>query len=180
MILPLSGHCFALGRHAYGSGVAAPGIGDGPRGRHCSASVGYAKLPGRVRPGPRSCGRHAVGPECRAPAVGGEIRVVDRTTSGAGRPPSCVGSLDARRSTGMLALADDEALLWDAEHHLAAAEWRIICQLEHLEQMRRDGASTAAAEAVLDALRRGRDAWDARRSELLGRVYPAGSLTSAA
>ncbi len=71
----------------------------------------------------------------------------------------------------MLSLTAVEVLLRDAEHHIAAAEWRIVCQLEHLEQVRRDGASTAAAEAVLDALRRGRDAWDARRSELLGREY---------
>ena len=72
----------------------------------------------------------------------------------------------------MLDLAVGEILLRDAECHLAAAEWRIICQLEHLDQMRRKGVSSRSAEAVLDALRHGRDAWEARRSEILGHMCP--------
>ena len=71
-------------------------------------------------------------------------------------------------------------LLWDSEHHLASAEWRIMCQLEHLEQMQLEGASTRAAEAVLEALRCGRDAWAARRSALLDTVNPVAVLSSAA
>lgn len=80
----------------------------------------------------------------------------------------------------MLALTADEVLLREAEHHVAAAEWRIMCQLEHLEQMRHEGARTGLAEAVLDALRRGRDAWDVRRSAILSRMHPAARLSSAA
>lgn len=80
----------------------------------------------------------------------------------------------------MLDLASDAAQLWDAEHHLAVAKWRIVCQLEHLEQVRRDGACTQAAEAVLEALRCGRNAWDARRLEILGRMRPRTTVPSAA
>jgi hypothetical protein len=80
----------------------------------------------------------------------------------------------------MLVLAADEVLLRDAEHHVAAAEWRIICQLEHLGEMRRAGASTRTAEAVLDALGRGRDAWEARRSEILGKRRSGPRLSAAA
>ena len=100
--------------------------------------------------------------------------------SGARQGPNRVDASDACRSTDRLALAAEERLLRDAEHHLAAAEWRIICQLEHLEQMQLEGASTRAAEAVLEALRCGRDAWDARRSELLDTVSPVAALSSAA
>ena len=101
-------------------------------------------------------------------------------TSGAGQWPSRVDASDACRLTDMPSLAAEERLLWDAEHHLAAAEWRIICQLEHLEQMRLEGASIRAAEAVLEALTCGRDAWDARRSDLLDKVHPVAALSSAA
>ena len=83
----------------------------------------------------------------------------------------------------MLAFAPDLALLdllRDAEHHVAAGEWRILCQLEHLEQLQRDGVSTRAAEAVLEALTLGRDAWDARRSAILGRMCPVARLDPAA
>jgi hypothetical protein len=80
----------------------------------------------------------------------------------------------------VLVLAPEEVLLWDAEHNLATAEWRITCQLEHLEQLRREGASTRAAEAVLEALRLGRDAWEARRSEILDSMHPIAGRSSAA
>jgi hypothetical protein len=83
----------------------------------------------------------------------------------------------------MLAFATDLALLdllQDAEHHVAAAEWRITCQLEYLAQLQREGGSTRAAEAVLDALKQGRDAWDARRAEILGRMGSVGRLDRSA
>jgi hypothetical protein len=71
-------------------------------------------------------------------------------------------------------------LLRDAEHHLALTEWRITCQQEHLEDLRCVGASTRAAEAVLEALRFGRDAWERRRRDLLGSLQDYGALSSAA
>ncbi len=80
----------------------------------------------------------------------------------------------------MLGLIAAETLLSDAEYHVAVAEWRIVCQLEHLEQMRREGASTWAAEAVLEALKLGRDAWDGRRSEILSGMGLVARLSSAA
>ena len=80
----------------------------------------------------------------------------------------------------MLDLAAGQILLRDAECHLDAAEWRIICQLEHLEQMKREMAGTQSAEAVLEALRCGRDAWQAHRSEIFGRMRLKDTLPSAA
>jgi hypothetical protein len=80
----------------------------------------------------------------------------------------------------MLDRAASEILLRDAEHHIAAAEWRIFCQLEHLEQVTGEGTSTRSAEAVLTALRCGRDAWEARRLEILGRQRVKVTLPSAA
>ncbi len=131
--------------------------------------------------------RNTLSPSFR-PEVGapfGPRRIAKRSeslqwTSGARQGPNRVDASDACRSTDRLALVPGDCLLRDAEHHLAAVEWRIICQLEHLEQMQLDGASTRAAEAVLEALRCGRDAWDARRSELLDKVNPEAALSSAA
>ena len=99
--------------------------------------------------------------------------------SGAGRP-SGGDAPEACQAPDMLALAADEVMLWDAEHQVTEAEWRILCQLEHLEQVRRQGASTRAAEAVLEALRCGRDAWVARRVEILSEMRPWAALSSAA
>ena len=73
----------------------------------------------------------------------------------------------ARRLTVMLDFAAEHARLLDAEHHVAVAEWRIICQLERIDQLRLEAASIHAAAAVLKALECGRDAWDVRRSEIL-------------
>lgn len=80
----------------------------------------------------------------------------------------------------MLAIAAEEILLQNAEHHVTAAEWRILCQLQQLEQMRRDGVSTRAAEAVLETLRCGRDAWTAHRSKIINRMRPVAQRASAA
>ncbi len=73
-----------------------------------------------------------------------------------------------------------EALLWDAEYHVALADWRIVCQLERIERMRSEGASTRSAEEGLQALKLGRDAWDARRLEILSTIHLVTAMPAAA
>ncbi len=80
----------------------------------------------------------------------------------------------------MLDLSTLEFLLRDAEHYIAAAEWRITCQIEHLDRIAREGKSTLSAEGVLAALKGGRDAWEMRRLEILDHLRVIGTSSSAA
>jgi hypothetical protein len=73
-----------------------------------------------------------------------------------------------------------EPLLWDAEYHVTLADWRIFCQFERIERMRSEGASTRAAEEGLRALKLGRDAWDARRLEILSTIHLVTAMSTAA